>query len=151
MKALSTLIRMNRWRLNEQRRELAEYEKLLDKLHGEAARLAAELVAEQETASRREVEGLSPANWAFAGFARATLERQRKLASSIAEVEGRAETAREVVRGMFRELKRHEITLDLRNRREREEAERRAQAELDEVSMERHRRRGHAGGSSSSP
>jgi flagellar protein FliJ len=136
MRALSTLIRMHRHLLDEKRRALTDLENLRADLIRQREKLEAELVREQEIAKKVEVGA-----FAYAGFARGVIGRREKLQNSLAEIDGRIAAAQEDVATAFQDLKRHEIALAARQRRQREEEERRRQIELDEVSLEMHRRR----------
>jgi hypothetical protein len=136
MRALSTLIRMHRHLLDEKRRALTDLENLRADLIAQRDKLEAELVREQEVARQVEVGA-----FAYAGFARGVISRREKLQASLTELEARIAAAQEEVATAFQDLKRHEIALAARQRRQREEADRRRQIELDEVSIEMHRRR----------
>jgi len=64
MSTLDTLIRLNRWKLDERRRQLGELERLFERLGSEAVRLEEELTREQRIA------GASlEAGYAYAGYA----------------------------------------------------------------------------------
>jgi flagellar protein FliJ len=136
MRTLSTLIRMHRYRLDEKRRALTDLENLRADLVRQQDKLGAELVREQEVAKTAECGA-----FAYAGFARGYIERREKLLASLAEIGTRIEAAQDDVNVAFQDLKRHEIALAARQKRQREEAERRAQIELDEISLDMHRRR----------
>jgi len=134
--ALSTLIRANRWKIDEQRRQLGELERLAERLREESVRLEQELTSEQQVAAASLEAGYS-----YPGYARELIERRRKLANSLAEVEGQMTTAREALAEAFREMKRYEITAANRMKRERIAAERRQRIAQDEVAMQTFRRR----------
>jgi flagellar export protein FliJ len=136
MRALSTLIRMHRHQLDEKRRALTDLENLRADLIRQREKLEAELAVEQEVAKKVEVGA-----FAYGGFARGVISRREKLQESLTELEGRIAAAQQDVALAFQDLKRHEIALAAKQRRQREEEDRRAQAELDEVSIEMHRRR----------
>ena len=136
MRALSTLIRMHRHLLDEKRRALTDLENLRADLVRQREKLEADLVREQEVAKQVEVGA-----FAYAGFARGVIARREKLQASLTELEARIAAAQEEVATAFQDLKRHEIALAAKQRRQREEEERRKQIELDEVSIEMHRRR----------
>jgi flagellar FliJ protein len=136
MRALSTLIRMHRHQLDEKRRAVTDLESLRADLIRQREKLEADLVQEQEVAKKVEVGA-----FAYAGFARGVITRREKLQASLAELEARIAAAQEEVATAFQDLKRHEIALAAKQRRQREEEERRRQTELDEVSLEMHRRR----------
>ena len=79
---LHTLIRLHKWRLDEKRRALAELQALADKLAQDTARLEREITAEQEIART------SPeAAFGYGNFAKQAIERRRRLAQSVAQVE----------------------------------------------------------------
>src|SRR4051812_27223743 len=120
MKGLAALIRLHRWRLDEKRRELAELERLEDRLHDSVRQLLAEVAAEQAFAQRAEVSG-----FAYGGFARGIMERRKRIDASIAEVRLKIDAKTEEVSDAFRELKRYEITQAEREKREKQEADRR--------------------------
>ncbi|HZS85754.1 MAG TPA: hypothetical protein VFA50_23005 [Stellaceae bacterium] len=136
MSALDSLIRVNRWKIDEQRRQLSELERLAERLRGEATRLEQELTSEQQVAAASHEAGYS-----YAGYARELIERRRKLADSLAGVEGQMAAAREALAEAFRDMKRYEITAANRARRERGAAERRQRIAQDEVALQIHRRR----------
>jgi flagellar FliJ protein len=136
MKGLAALIRLHRWRLDEKRREMAELERLEDRLHESVRQLMAEVAAEQAFAQRSEMGGMT-----YGGFARGIMERRKRIDASIAEVRQKIDAKTEEVSDAFRELKRYEITQAEREKREKLEADRRTQAELDEMSLVQHTRR----------
>jgi flagellar protein FliJ len=139
--ALDSLIRVNRWKIDEQRRQLGELERLAERLRGESMRLEQELTSEQQVAAASLEAGYS-----YPGYARELIERRRKLADSVAEVEGQMTAAREVLADAFREMKRYEITAANRSKRERLVADRRQRIVQDEVAMQIFRRRAAASG-----
>jgi flagellar FliJ protein len=138
--ALDSLIRINRYKLDERRRQVAELERLVERLRAESLRLEQELTSEQQVAAAS-----FEAGHAYAGYARDLIDRRHKLAASIAEVDGQIETARAALAESFREVKRYEITAANRAKRERMTAERRQRIAQDEVALQIYRRRAGAG------
>lgn len=136
MKGLAALIRLHSWRLDEKRRELADLQGLEDQFLEDLRRLAAEMAAEQEFAKTSDTGAFS-----YGGFAVGVIERRKRIEASIAEVRRRIEEKNDEVAEAFRELKRYEITQAERLKRQRAEAERHAQAALDEMSLIQHQRR----------
>lgn len=136
MKGLPALIRLHSWQLDGKRRELADLEGLEDQLLAEAQRLEDEVATEQEHARTSEA-GV----FYYGGFALGVIERRKRIQASIDDIRQQIEAKREEVADAFRELKRYEITLAERQKREKLEAERRNQADLDEVSLVQHERR----------
>lgn len=137
MKGLAALIRLHSWRLDEKRRELADLQRLEDQLLADAQRLEAEMAAEQEFAAKNSDTGA----FSYGGFAIGVIERRKRIAASIAEVRRRIDDKRAEVAEAFQELKRYEITQAERKKRQQAEANRRAQADLDEISLEQYQRR----------
>lgn len=136
MKGLAALIRLHRWRLDEKRRELAELERLEDRLLESVRQLDREVAAEQAFAQQANMGGLS-----YGGFAAGIIVRRERLAASMAEIRQQMDVKTEEISEVFRELKRYEIARDQREKREQIEADRRAQAALDEVSLIQHQRK----------
>lgn len=136
MKGLPTLIRLHRWRLDEKRKQLAALERLAAKLREQRRRLEEELRAEQDVA-----RSLTGAEFTYAAYAKAVVQRRETLARSIAEAEGQIERVMAEVTEAFRELKRYEVAQANRERAAEEEAARREQAVLDDVGANVYRRR----------
>lgn len=135
MSALDSLIRINKYKLDERRRQLAELERLVERLHSESHRLEQELTSEQQVAAAS-----LEAGHAYGGYARDIIERRQKLANSIADAENQILAAREALAESFREVKRYEITAANRGTRERLAAERKLRIAQDEVAAQIHRR-----------
>jgi flagellar export protein FliJ len=134
--ALDSLIRVNRWRLDEQRRQLAELDRLAERLREEGVRLEQELTSEQQVAGASYEAGLG-----YPSFARELIDRRRKLAASLAEVEGQIIAAREALAETFGEMKRYEVAAANRSKRERLVAARKQGIAQDEIAMQIYRRR----------
>lgn len=136
MSALESLIRVNRWRLDEQRRQLAELDRLAERLRGESLRLEQELANEQRAAGASYEAGLG-----YPNFAQDVIERRRKLAASLAEVESQIAAARDAVSETFGEMKRYELAAANRAKRDRLAAARKQGIAQDEIAMQMYRRR----------
>lgn len=136
MRTLATLIKMHRHALDEKRRALTDLENLRADLIGQREKLDADLVREQDVAKQTESGA-----FAYAGFHQGYIQRRDRLIVSLAELEARIAAAQEDVSAAYQDVKRHEIALAARQRKQREEEERRAQNVLDEVSLDMHRRR----------
>jgi flagellar FliJ protein len=136
MRTLSTLIKMHKHQLDEKRRALTDLENLRADLVARREKLDADLAREQEIAKQVECGA-----FAYAGFHQGYIQRRDKLITSLAELDVRVGAAREEVSTAYQDLKRHEIALASRQRKQREEEDRRTQNTLDEVSLDMHRRR----------
>jgi flagellar FliJ protein len=127
---LHTLIRLHKWRLDEKRRALAELQALADKLAKDAERLEQEITAEQEIARS------SPeAAFGYGNFAKLSIERRRRLAQSVAQVEQQIAGATEEMAEAFQELKRYELAQEGRDRRDEAKRKERENAALNEVAL----------------
>lgn len=136
MSSLKTVIRLHKWQLDEKRRALAELQNLRDRLLAERHRLEQEMLHEQQVARNDPV-----AAFGYAAFARAALERGRRLQDSIAQVERQIAVASDEMAEAFQELKRYELAEEERVKREREKLRRREEAMLDETALVGFRRR----------
>lgn len=136
MKAIQGMIRLHRWQADEKRRELAELEAMRDDLLMRRATLEAEIKSEQSQAQEAVVQ------FAYASYLRSALSRRETLGHSIAEIERNLEIKREELAEAVRDLKKFETAAARRAERMREEAGRREQNALDEMSLNVHRRRG---------
>jgi flagellar export protein FliJ len=136
MSALDSLIRLHRWQLDERRRQLADLDQLLYKLRQEELKLDAEQRTEQQAAGAS-----AEAAFGYGGYARGVVERRRKLAQSIVEVEEQIVQAREALAETYQEVKRYEITASNRLHQQRQKLDRQQQRMMDEIAVEGYRRR----------
>ncbi len=136
MSTLDSLIRVNRWKLDERRRQVGELERLSERLGNEAIRLERELAGEQKVAGSS-LEG----SYAYGGYARELIARREKLSASITEVAGQLVVAREALAESFGEAKRYEIAAANRTKRDRLSAERHQRISQDEIALQVYRRR----------
>jgi hypothetical protein len=139
MKGIEGLIRLQRWRLDEARRRLAELERLKEEFRTRQRGLEEEVARERTLAAADE-----PGLRAWSNFAERALERRATLARSAAEAEAAFAAAGEEVAEAFGEMKKLELAAERAERREQEAAQRREQLRLDAVALDMHRRRGAA-------
>src|SRR5512134_2094076 len=102
---LPALIRLHTWRLDEQRRTLAEALRELDRLRQQSRVLECEIADKQEAASASPAE----AGFAYARFARAAVERRAASRDAIAGAEREVATHRETLQNRYRELRTFEL------------------------------------------
>jgi flagellar protein FliJ len=137
MTALAQLIRLHRWRLDELRRHLSDVEALAAKLDEQRRRLEVEDKREQSLA------GASPeAAFAYPAYAQLLIERRRKLALSQSEAAEQIAKARAALTDAFQELKRYEAAAASRMRQQQRREQIKQQQALDELGVDRFRRRG---------
>ncbi|KAB7740858.1 flagellar export protein FliJ [Parvibaculum sedimenti] len=135
MRNRESLIRLHRFQVDEKRRQVAELELMLQEFRVRERELEAQVLIEQEKAGISDV-----AHFAYPMFAKSVIRRRQNILNSIEDIERQLEAAKEELGGAFRELKKYEIVEDNRKRRQRREAVRIEQIELDEIALGIHRR-----------
>lgn len=139
MKALRKLIRYHRYLVDEKRREVRELEERAVALERSIDRLDAQVAAERISAVETDLGSAD-----YGGFAQATLVRRATLVAELSEAADAVEDARGGLLDAFAELKRYEVSLERREMLARQNRARLDQFELDEVSLNGHRRGGAA-------
>lgn len=135
-KKLKTLIRLNKWTVDERRRELGVLLAREDQLRGQLAALEQELLHEQKTAA----EDPTLAGFGYGAYAQRYLHKKAQLLSLLAAVAKEIEAAQERLAEAYRELKTVEEVEKNRAKRELEEANRKEQRMLDEIAETRFQR-----------
>ena len=136
MRALKGLIRVHKWQLDERRQQLAQLERLEERLRNELAKLDEEAVREEAVAT-----GDPEAARAWAKYAEALRVRRQTYETSLADVAAQLVLAREALAESFQEVKRYEIAAAARQKRERAVVEQRLQIQQDEIALQIYRRR----------
>lgn len=136
MTALTQLVRLQRWTLDEKRQKLAQLERLAARLRSDLETLEGDLETEKAKAGA-DLE----ATRALTSYAAAAAERRRTFQQSITEVEVEMEAARGEIEAVFRELKRYEQGLETHEQREAKKRAQREQAALDELGQTSAQRR----------
>lgn len=136
MKSRESLIRLHRFKVDEIRRRL----KLLDDMRADLAKKMSDLEVMMQEEQRRAAHS-DLGRLAYPSFARSVVQRRENIQRSIDEVEKQASTVTEELQSAFRELKKYEIAADNVAERDRVEAARQVQAELDDIAMSRHLRK----------
>jgi flagellar protein FliJ len=135
-KGLRSLIRLAEADLDDKRRVLVEIEQQESTLQARA--VALEVEKEQE---QRHARALEFGAFAYAGYARGVIQRRERLAAQIAGMQPQLEEARQAVSESFQTLKRYETALAARIKADKDAAERKDQQNMDEISLNAHRRR----------
>lgn len=136
MRGISNLIRIQKWKLDEKRRAITDMENLLDGFKNQLAKLDREKLMEQKI-----VTDNIDTRFAYSNYLQVTKQRRENLIASIVDAEERIAESQEEVQGIFEELKKYEISEDMRMRRLKEQQNKRLQEEMDAVSIEMHRRK----------
>ena len=135
MKGIDSVIRLQKWQVDEQRRQVSDLEGLLMDLTRRADALEQEILKEQEVAADQNVAFI------YGDYARYAIERRETLQRSIADAEVAAAAARDVLTELYQDMKRYEIAKDRHDARELLKANRAEQAELDGIAIQLHRRK----------
>ena len=130
MKSRESLIRLQRFQVNEKRRQVVDIETMIADFERMAAELDQQILAEQE---RTGIEDVS--HFAYSTFAKAAAQRRDNLKESAAELEGKLNAAQEELATAFEELKKVEM-LEAKEAEKARVAELALeQSELDEVAL----------------
>lgn len=135
-KGLPTLIRLRSFELEEKRRALAELEQVAERLEQAIRDVDAQVEDEKDIASKDYVLARY-----FPAYLAAAKERRQQLVANRLDIGHQIDEAKEQVTIAYQELKKMEIAQALREKREKEEADRREQLMLDEIAIEGYRRR----------
>lgn len=134
-KALKSLVRLHRRKLDLERRDLARVHAEIDHAHKEIAALDEGLRAEGNLAS------VSPdLAGSYSAYMNAELRRKTAIFHRIDELNGMARIIEDRIAEGFRELKAYEIAAEAKARQARREADRREQAVNDQIGLDIHRR-----------
>jgi len=134
---LKTLIRLNKWTVDERRRELGLLLAQEEALNQALQKLFEDLAAEQRFAAEHALEGGA----LYGAYARAHITRRDAIRAQIAALEKEILAARDRLAEAYRELKTYETAQTNREKAERLEEGRREQKTLDEIGQTLHRRR----------
>ena len=135
MRGLKNLIRVHSWQLDEHRRKLADMQRLKDDFLSRIAQLEADVKKEQKAAAEDNI-----VNFSYATYAAAVMERRETLQASIADLDPEIDRAEGEVSDAYRELKKYELALEVRERHKAAEMARREQNEMDEMGLNIYRR-----------
>lgn len=130
MKGLKTLVRMNRLKLEDKQRQLAELEGVANGFRSQIASL--------EDSVSREADGPAQAPDSahmIGDFVQAALRRKETLLQSLKEVEEQVAEIRDEVAAAFREIKRFELIMERREAASQREADRRARKTENETAL----------------
>lgn len=130
-------MRFRRYQVDQARRDLGKLLGEVAILERGASDLELQIVAEQKAANEHPAE----AGFIYGQYAVRAIEQRGRFAHAIQVMEGRIAEAQDGLRTQYRELKVVEIAQENRDTAEAAEADRAAQAVLDEIGIELHRRR----------
>lgn len=137
MKNGAALIRYYEWQVDDRRKVLGELFSSVDILDQQEEALTVSSSVEQVRAVDMEVGAVS-----FPGFAQGVIEKRNRIHILRMELEEKIQEAQDALQEAYQDLKKIEIMEARRKEAEAQEAERREQAELDEIARNRHLRNG---------
>lgn len=130
MKSRETLIRLRRFDVDEHRQKVTDIEMMVEDFKQMAVDLERQIEVEQERA------GISDVNhYAYPTFAKAAIQRRENLMTSISDLEGKLDLARDDLTVAFEELKKIELIQERDTERSRILVAAREQSELDEIAL----------------
>lgn len=136
MNGLDQLLRLQKWTLDEKRRQAADLVALIERLQGDIAKLDEEVAREIEFA-RTDLE----ASRHLPPYRDMMAKRRERLEQSVADITLELERVREEIAEAFGDIKKTEQTIQNRQERKRQAAARREQIATDEMGLEQHRRK----------
>ncbi len=137
MSGLDQLIRLQRWTLDEKRRQAGDLELLIERLIQDINKLD-DQVEREIAASRANIE----LQRALPSYRQMMKSRRERLDKSLVDLRGELEKLRAQITEAFSELKKTEQTVKNRQQRQRLAERRKEQAVSDEVGLQLHRRKG---------
>lgn len=140
MRVKQSLIRMNKWQVDEKRRHLSDLLVLRDDMVRKLAALEESLQREQALV-RASADTNADVSHAYGVYAASVIKQRENLKHSITAIDGQVNDAEAAITEAFQALKRQEAALASQQRREQKKREKKMQQELDERALEQHRRR----------
>jgi chromosome segregation ATPase len=136
MNGLDQLLRLQKWTLDEKRRQAADLTALIERLQGDIAKLDDDVAREIEIA-RTDLE----ASRHLPPYRDMMAKRRDRLEQSVADVTLELERVRDEIAETFGDIKKTEQTIQNRQERKRQAVARREQIATDEMGLEQHRRK----------
>jgi hypothetical protein len=136
MSGLDQLMRLQKWTLDEKRRQALDLESLIDKFETDIRLLDEEVIREVDAAQQSiELQRTLPA------YRKMMQERRERLQQSIDNLRVELARIQDEIAEAFSELKKTEQTIQSRKQRQRQQERRREQIVSDDIGLELHRRR----------
>ena len=132
MKSKKTLIRLHKWKVDQERRKLLLLQAEQSTLQEQKAKLEKSAIEEQAKAADMEHGALL-----YPSFAQSVILRRAQLDESLSGVSEKMKGALQSTKSAFLELKKYEIVDDNRIQSEKLEARRSDQREQDDVASQR--------------
>lgn len=140
MKARKTLIRLQKWQVDDKRKRLAELQSLRESLLLKIQAVD-ETVAREQRIVGASAESANEIGFAYGPFAQAAIWQKNNLQHSLESLSGQISAAESEVMEAYAALKRQETAAANQDRRNRITRERREQTQSDEQSIGNHLRK----------
>ena len=114
MSGLDQMLRLQKWTLDEKRRQATDLEALIERLRGDIRRLDDEVAREIE-AARNDIE----LQRVLPDYKRMMAERRERIEKSVADLTAELDKLRDQIMESFAELKKTEQTIQNRQQRQR--------------------------------
>lgn len=137
MSGLDQLLRLQRWTLDEKRRQASDLEQLIDRLVKDILNLEQEVQREVE-AARNDID----MQRALPNYREAMKIRRQRLETSMNDLRSELAKLQESITEAFSDLKKTEQTMKNRAQRQKLAERRRDQIASDEIGLQLHRRKG---------
>ena len=131
-----SLIRIRKWALDEERRQLGQLNAAFTRIEQEIATLQANYEREQQAVAETDFIAAG----GFGNYTEGMIARRQTLLSAKASLEAQIATKTEEVREAFQEVKKFELAQEALEEREAADENRRETIELDDIAIEGHRR-----------
>ena len=135
MKQLKTLIKYHKSLLDDKRRVLKKLRDEEESIINMQAHLEQELAEQAAIVAEQADMAMT-----FGSYTKSNIARRKKLAEYLVETQHLIELAEAEVADAYRELKKYEITKERRAKEEKQELDRKEQADLDETARNLWRR-----------
>ena len=135
MRSRETLIRLQKFQVDEKRRAVSEIEAMIADFDRKVAELDQQIVSEQERSGITDVK-----HFAYPMFAKAAGDRKEKLLESVAGLQEQLGRAQDALAEEFGELKKMELIEEKDMRRRDGIVMAHEQSEMDETALYMHRR-----------
>jgi chromosome segregation ATPase len=136
MSGLDQMLRLQKWSLDEKRRQSSDLEALIERLQDDIRR------ADGDVAHEIEIAGQDlQLQRALPEYRKVMAERRLRIEKSIADLTAELEKLREQIMEAFGELKKTEQTILNRQKRQQKLQRRREQNQADDMGLVMHRRK----------
>lgn len=125
--SLQTLTRIKKFDIDEQRKILAGYQEVEDKL------LNALNILNEEFLREKEFSAQNPGLGDFGAYVKRYMQSREQLENALADMRQKIEAVRDIIADMFKEQKTFEIVDDNRKKRREKEENNKEQKMLDEI------------------